>query len=339
MTAFALEQAPRWRSDILGNRRRVQEVEADPMIYVGSGKSGIALILEYLKIKSVLTNKMTPILVPSWLGTWVYAQTLDYAFPTTRADDPAPVVICYHQYGYPQNMDKVQEIAASRKAVLIEDCAHAAGSFYKDKQLGSMGDFGLFSFSKFVFCYALGGILARDAEFRSFVSRKQKTCSRSLRLFVNGFKLLDETHIGWSRQRVAGAFNGLRRMAYSRYGQQHVAGPHALALWLAKRDNELAARRANYQLLRSRADRFGICDHLECDGVAPYAVPLVVRDGTARSLIEYLQGRGIRTGIYQFDFARCVFSPDFQPCVLVPIHSGMVGEGMSRLIEGIDKCL
>jgi hypothetical protein len=111
-----------------------------------------------------------------------------------------------------------------------------------------------------------------------------------------------------------------------------------LDLWLWKRDAEIESRRKNYQLLRTSTDRFGICDHLEAENVTPYAVPLYVKEERAEPLVSELLKRGVTTGIYHFDFARCVFEPDFRRCVLVPIHSGMTGRGMELLVDAIEKC-
>lgn len=337
MTTWTFEQPPQIPRDLF--RKRSVASSDDAMIYVGSGKAAIAIVLAYLKISGVLPHKMTPILVPHWLGTWVYSQMLNCGFPTTRSDEKAPVVFCYHQFGFPQNMDKVLEIASARKMVVIEDCAHAASSFYKGQRVGLLGDYGIFSFSKFAFCFALGGITNNDPEFRRFVAKRLKGGARSLRLFVNSVKLLDEWISGLNTPRAAYGLSGLRSMAYARYGDQVLPSARALALWDLKRDAELTARRENYRLLRAETDRFDVCSHLEAEGVAPYAVPLSVCKTSAEGLVTELNRRGVNAGIYRFDFARCVFEPEMRPCVLVPIHSGMTGVGMQTLIEVIGKCL
>jgi dTDP-4-amino-4,6-dideoxygalactose transaminase len=337
MKIYGLEQAPRLVTDL--RSVRVAPPEGEEVIYVGSGKAAIALILSYLKTKGTLPNKMTPILMPEWLGTWVYAQVLPYAFPTLRTDVNVPAVFCYHQYGFPQNMDRVLEIAEARGAIVIEDCAHAACSFFKGRPLGSMGAFGFFSFSKFVFCYTLGGVVAKDSKFRAFVSEQNAKASTLLRLFVNGVKYCSE----WSNERASPRavqfFNGLTAMAYSRYGEQVAASHRATSLWLSKQEAEVAARRQNFRLLRAKVDELGICDHLESHDVTPYAVPLYVKEDKSDALVSELRKRGVVSGVYHFDFARCVFEPDFRRCVLVPIHSGMAGRGMELVTDAIEKCL
>jgi len=55
-------------------------------------------------------------------------------------------VIPVHFGGYPVDMDRLKKIAKKHKLFIIEDCAHASGSDYKGRKVGSIGDMGCFSF-------------------------------------------------------------------------------------------------------------------------------------------------------------------------------------------------
>lgn len=55
-------------------------------------------------------------------------------------------VIPVHYGGYPVDMARLMKIAKKHKLAVIEDCAHAAGSLYKGKPVGSIGNIGTFSF-------------------------------------------------------------------------------------------------------------------------------------------------------------------------------------------------
>ena len=69
------------------------------------------------------------------------AKKLDEAIsPKTKA------VIPVHIGGRPCNMDGIVDIARRYNLYVIEDCAHAHGSEWKGKRVGSMGDAGSFSF-------------------------------------------------------------------------------------------------------------------------------------------------------------------------------------------------
>ena len=51
-----------------------------------------------------------------------------------------------HLYGYPADMDEINEIAQKNNLFVIEDCAQSHGTFYKGKMTGNFSDMGCFSF-------------------------------------------------------------------------------------------------------------------------------------------------------------------------------------------------
>lgn len=57
-------------------------------------------------------------------------------------------VIAVHYGGYPVNLDKILPIVRKHKLLLIEDCAHAHGTEWRGRRVGSIGDFGSFSFQE-----------------------------------------------------------------------------------------------------------------------------------------------------------------------------------------------
>ncbi|MCL4166872.1 UNVERIFIED_CONTAM: hypothetical protein GTU68_031087, partial [Idotea baltica] len=60
--------------------------------------------------------------------------------PKTKA------IVCVHYAGVACDMDKLRTICNKHKLFLVEDAAQAIESFYKNKPLGSLGDFASFSF-------------------------------------------------------------------------------------------------------------------------------------------------------------------------------------------------
>jgi hypothetical protein len=331
-----LEPAPAL-SDFV-TKRAVAPLQQGDVIFTGSGKAALRLVFQHLRMRGVLENKMSPIMVPAWLGTWVYATLLPFGFPVQEASN-AKVALPYHQYGFPQDMDRVRDIARTRGITLVEDCAHACASSYGGAALGSFGEYAVYSFSKFAFCFALGGVRGTSEGFERYVQDQISRSGRLLRWSLNGFKYLDEANAHRARPSYPRFMDGLRNMAYARYPDQAAPGRRVVQLWRSKRDGELTARRANYQQLRISAGRWGLCDHLEPDNVVPYAVPLNVSGEKAQALMALLSQRGITAANNRFDFARCLFEPDYRPTVLVPIHSQMSGSGMERLCDSLEKVL
>lgn len=60
--------------------------------------------------------------------------------PRTKA------IIVVHYGGLPADLDRIHEIAAAHKLIVVEDAAHAAGSQYKGKPIGSISPLTCFSF-------------------------------------------------------------------------------------------------------------------------------------------------------------------------------------------------
>ena len=78
--------------------------------------------------------------------------------PKTRA------IIPVHNGGYPADMDAIMEIADRHGLWVIENCAHAHGSQWRGKGVGSIGHLGTFSFQigKTLTCEEGGMVLTND---------------------------------------------------------------------------------------------------------------------------------------------------------------------------------
>ncbi len=80
--------------------------------------------------------------------------------PRTKA------IIPVHNGGYPADMDTIMEIAEKHDLKVIEDCAHAHGTQWKGKGVGSIGHLGTFSFQigKTLTCGEGGMVITNDEE-------------------------------------------------------------------------------------------------------------------------------------------------------------------------------
>jgi dTDP-4-amino-4,6-dideoxygalactose transaminase len=84
----------------------------------------------------------------------------DVLTPLTRA------IIPVHIFGHPCDMDEIMKFASQNNLKVIEDCAQSPGGQYRNKNLGTIGDCGIFSFqeSKNIMTGEGGMLLTNDEE-------------------------------------------------------------------------------------------------------------------------------------------------------------------------------
>ena len=91
--------------------------------------------------------------------------------PVTYNIDPSKIeekitartkaIIPVHLFGQSADMDPIMEIAKKHNLIVIEDACQAIGAEYKGRRVGSIGDYGCFSFfpSKNLGCFGDGGMV------------------------------------------------------------------------------------------------------------------------------------------------------------------------------------
>jgi dTDP-4-amino-4,6-dideoxygalactose transaminase len=98
--------------------------------------------------------------------------TLDPADVEKKITPRTKAIMAVHMLGNPCNLEKLQEIAARRNLILIEDSAQSFGGSWKGKKLGTIGKIGIYSFNIFKTINAGdGGMVVTDDDelyFRAF---------------------------------------------------------------------------------------------------------------------------------------------------------------------------
>ena len=141
--------------------------------FIPSGKLGLSLIFQFLIKNQTINTKSDEIFVPKFMGTWVYSSINNHILTSPVFSEQTKVLHMYHQFGIPQKIDEVVSFAKDNKLKIIEDCAHVLNCEKNNKNIiGDNGDFTIYSFSKFVNCYLLGGIKSKNEDFNKFVNDK-----------------------------------------------------------------------------------------------------------------------------------------------------------------------
>ena len=110
---------------------------------VSQGDEIIVPTLTYIaSVNSIVYTGATPIFVDSLPDTWQIdpAEVVKAITPKTKA------ILAVHLYGHPCDMQELKDIAIKYNLFLIEDCAEAIGSQYRNQHVGTFGDVATFSF-------------------------------------------------------------------------------------------------------------------------------------------------------------------------------------------------
>ncbi len=107
-----------------------------------------------------------PIFIDSDAQSWnMSPEFLEIAIKNCIAKGKKPkAIILVHLYGMPARMGELMDVINKYDIPLIEDAAEALGASYKGKQLGTFGDFGVYSFNgnKIITTSGGGALISKD---------------------------------------------------------------------------------------------------------------------------------------------------------------------------------
>ena len=154
-------------SGYIGEGERVREFERKlvpwfdnrNVLTTNSGTSAIQLAIRLADVGSgdeVISTPMTctatnmPILIAGAKIVWAdidpWTGNIDSCDVAEKVTDKTKAIMCVDWGGHPCEFERLQKIADNANIKLIEDAAHAFGSIYNDKMVGSHCDFVCFSF-------------------------------------------------------------------------------------------------------------------------------------------------------------------------------------------------
>ena len=155
------------KSKWIGSGKITQEFENKFRIFKGSKyaistnscTSALYLALKYSGVKAGDEVITTPMTFVSTINSIIHVGAkpiLADVDPLSFNIDPIEIkkkitkktkaLLIVHLAGLPCEMNEILKIVKKYKLILIEDCAHAIESKYKNKHLGNFGDAGCFSF-------------------------------------------------------------------------------------------------------------------------------------------------------------------------------------------------
>ena len=125
----------------------------------------------------IIYQNATPVFIDSEYETWnMDPLSLEKAFE--KYPHPKAVVVVY-LYGTPAKIDEIVEICRKHNTPLVEDSAESLGATYRNKQTGTFGEYGIYSFNgNKIITTSGGGMLVSNNEERIKKVRFWSTQSR-----------------------------------------------------------------------------------------------------------------------------------------------------------------
>ena len=127
-------------------------------VAVDSGTAALHLALSVLEVKNkeVLVPSLTFAStihaikynggIPVFVDIELDSACIDTNDLENKITKKSKIILPVHFGGYPCNMELLKKIAKKRSLLIVEDAAHACGTKYKGKKIGSLGDLTCFSF-------------------------------------------------------------------------------------------------------------------------------------------------------------------------------------------------
>ncbi|MDD4219138.1 MAG: DegT/DnrJ/EryC1/StrS family aminotransferase [Bacilli bacterium] len=180
---------PPGKLSLAGNVAELEEAAAKYLdtkyvSFITNATHGFEMALKYVNLgpgDEVIVPAITfaaTMAYPLGVGAKVVFADVD---PRTVNMDPKDVerkitkktkaIIPVHIGGWPVDMDPIMELGKKHDIMVLEDAAHAFGGVYKGKKLGTIGDFGAFSFHevKNVTSFGEGGLLVCTNAFGEYL--------------------------------------------------------------------------------------------------------------------------------------------------------------------------
>lgn len=266
----------------------------------------------------------------------IYPDTLlmDIDDAQRRITSRTKAIMPVHYTGNPCNMNALMTISKEHNARIVEDAAHALGSYYQGRKIGSFGDITCFSFDsiKTITCGEGGAIVCQDAGLADRLRQKR----------LLGIDRKSHTY-SWKERSW---FYQVRTRGF-RYHMSNINAAIGLAQ-LKKIDSFISRRK---EICRRYDSAFKEIPAISClpinyDEVAPHIYVIRVKNGCRNDLMEYLKSLDIETGInyipnhlHQFYANKAISLPEtekaYQEILTLPLHFGLSDDDVAKVIQGV----
>ena len=322
-------------------------LNADYVTAVNTGTSALHLALDALELKpddEVIVPSLTFAASPQAILASGAKPVFCEVSPNTLNIDPNDVVkkitdktrviMPVHFGGTPCELDEIMSIAQERNIRVIEDAAHAFGSKYNGKLIGSSGDITCFSFDpiKNITCGEGGAVITSDKELSEKIKNK-----RILGISKDTWGRLNGKH-SWFYDVLSPGYRYHMSNINAAIGLEQLKKFEMFKRW----KKEIAARYnqafQNLNGIRLREDNL--------NDTFPFFYVLRVLNNRRNEMMEYLKNRGIVTGLhyipnhlhtlfYDSDISLPVTESLYEEIITLPLYYEMTEEDVEKVISTV----
>jgi len=311
---------------------RKGKLQFNDLKVVGSGKSAMSLILQFLRMNGALSNKNSVVLCPPWMGSWVYSTITQFALPSLNVNSEISAVHVYHQWGYSQKMDLVKNYCSDKKIPYYEDCAHSLQFVNQTLTVGNPGSkFAFSSPSKFLPIAPIGLLKTSDSNFQEFIEYQQMMTSK-MRMRLNAIqKIRIDTIIRNNPgQNSSKAVISAGRL-YAPYPHTHRSTSGSVNR-LGKLTNENTIRTNRERIIyETLSPDVLLQDNYAESHSSKFKIPILLPQKKIAGLID--QYPSWSKLVAHFDINRNIFNPDYRKVVGLAVSSSIPDKVFFQQIE------
>ena len=266
-------------------------------------------------------TRNTEILVPPWLGHCVLSAISRVITPSLHFSPLTRAILVYHQFGYPQNIEAIEELAQKYNLRILNDCANTLFTKHSAGSILEWGDATLVSLAKLYPSGLGGGLYSQQPEVMRQLREKYGTASTLTQEFA-------ETALATLvRSDIPGRSfsDSMNIEAVFGYLPDLVAIPRLSLASLPNSSNEIMTDIDHRARIRDIVHDFFPESVPEChkETVIPFAIPIrLVENGAEARLQEFCGNHGIFLPIMHFDYAMNMLAPNYRKSIVIGCHAG-----------------
>lgn len=259
---------------------------------------------------------------------------IDVRDAIARVTDRTRAIMPVHYGGFVCDMDAILEFARPRKIKVVEDAAHAYGSSYRGRKVGTLGDVTCFSFDpiKNITCGEGGAVTTDDDAIAARIVTKRilgidnDTWSR-YRNERNWFYEVTTPGYRYHLSNINAAIGLVQHDKMDRFREQKCA--------IVERYNRELSGMPGLKLLKTPLEE-----------AFPFFYIVRVQNGRRDELMKYLKEQGIGTGVHYIPnhiqplFAESrvalpVTEAVFEQMLTIPLHCELTDDDVTKVISSI----